>query len=84
METGVNSVPYDVNMIIYPHKLPEVSKTIQTFESCDDLFEAVGEVLQEVDQDKNEDDIKVICDKMYKLVKPSTAGEGGGGNKLKL
>jgi len=54
------------------------------FESCDDLFEAVGEVLQEVDQDKNEDDIKVICDKMYKLVKPSSAGEGGGGNKLKL
>ena len=53
------------------------------FESYDDLFEAVGEVLQEVDDEKNEEDIKKICDKMFKLVKPDT-GEGGGGNKLKL
>lgn len=54
------------------------------FESCDDLFEAVGEVLQEVDEDKNEDDIREICDRMYNLVKPGDAGGGGGGNKLKL
>ena len=51
------------------------------FESCDDLFEAVGEVLQEMDQDKNEKEIKAICDKMYRLVKPDA---GGGGPKLKL
>ena len=37
-ETGVNAVPYDVNMIIYTHKLLEVNKNIQTFDSCDDFF----------------------------------------------
>ena len=52
------------------------------FESCDDLYEAVGEVLQEVDLDKNENEIKAICDKMFRLVKPDS-GDGGGG-KLKL
>jgi len=51
------------------------------FESCDDLFEAVGEVLQEMDENKNEDEIRAVCDKMYRLVKPDA---GGGGGKLKL
>ena len=53
------------------------------FESSDDLFEAIGEVLQEVDEDKNEEDIKDICDTMFNLVKPSAADSGGRG-KLKL
>ena len=51
------------------------------FESCDDLFEAVGEVLQEMDENKNEEEIRAVCDKMYRLVKPDA---GGGGGKLKL
>ena len=37
-ETSVNAVPHDVNMIICTHKLLEVNKNIQTFESCDDFF----------------------------------------------
>ena len=53
------------------------------FESCDDFYEAVGEVLQEVVEDQNEEYIKDICDQIYRLVKPDT-GDGGGGGQLKL
>ncbi|XP_053164338.1 ATP-binding cassette sub-family F member 3 isoform X2 [Hemicordylus capensis] len=36
------------------------------FESVDDLFEAVGELLQDVSRDsKDDDDIRAICQRMY-------------------
>lgn len=36
------------------------------FESVDDLFEAVGELLQDVSRDsKDDEDIRAICQRMY-------------------
>jgi len=52
------------------------------FESCDDLFEAVGEVLQELD--KNEAEVQAVCDLLYRTVKPSQAQASVGAGKLKL
>ena len=52
----------------------------EDFESCDDLFEAVGEVLQELD--KSEEDVQKVCELIYRTMKPSQASVGSG--KLKL
>ena len=54
------------------------------FESCDDLFEAVGEVLQELDIDKSEEDVQRICELIYRTLKPSQEQSGVGAGKLKL
>ncbi|KAI5710184.1 ATP-binding cassette sub-family F member 3 [Diaphorina citri] len=39
------------------------------FENIDDLYEAVGEVLQEVAENKTDDDIRDICSKLFRLLK---------------
>ena len=50
------------------------------FESGDEVFEAVGGILQEVDASKEEDEIKDLCHKLIGLMKPTAAnGDSGGG-----
>ncbi|XP_013413453.1 ATP-binding cassette sub-family F member 3-like [Lingula anatina] len=39
------------------------------FESNEDVYEAVGPVLSEVDQDKSEDEVQDICDKLFHMLK---------------
>ncbi|XP_044734390.1 ATP-binding cassette sub-family F member 3 [Chrysoperla carnea] len=46
----------------------------EDFESSDEVFEAVGEVLQEVSNNKTEDDIKLICEKLLDMLKPNRSG----------
>ncbi|KAL1462188.1 hypothetical protein WDU94_014048 [Cyamophila willieti] len=41
------------------------------FENIDDLYEAVGEVLEEVAEDKTVDDIRDICSKLFRILKPN-------------
>uniref|UniRef100_A0A8D8U455 ATP-binding cassette sub-family F member 3 n=1 Tax=Cacopsylla melanoneura TaxID=428564 RepID=A0A8D8U455_9HEMI len=41
------------------------------FENIDDLYEAVGEVLEEVAEDKTADDIRDICTKLFRILKPN-------------
>lgn len=38
------------------------------FSTSDDLFEAIGIMLQQADDSKTEDDIKEICDRLYCLL----------------
>ena len=57
------------------------------FESGDEVFEAVGGILQEVDASKEEDEIKDLCHKLIGLMKPTSAnghsgGGGGGANRV--
>ena len=52
------------------------------FESSEDLFEAVGEVLQELD--KEESEVQRVCDLLYRTVKPSQDQATVGAGKLKL
>ena len=56
----------------------------EDFECSDDLFEAVGEVLQEVDGEKTESEIQKICEVLYRTVKPGQDKATEGGGKLKL
>ena len=56
----------------------------EDFECSDDLFEAVGEVLQEVDGEKTESEIQKICEVLYRTVKPGQDRVTEGGGKLKL
>ncbi|CAH0554649.1 unnamed protein product [Brassicogethes aeneus] len=41
------------------------------FEDSEEIYEAIGEVLQEVSSDKTEDDIRTICDELLHMLKPS-------------
>lgn len=43
------------------------------FENVDDVYEAVGEVLHEVEMDKTEDDIRKVCAKLLDMMKPDHA-----------
>lgn len=43
---------------------------VDDFESSDEVFEAVGEVLQEVSKDKTESDIRDICENLLNMLKP--------------
>ena len=58
------------------------------FESGDEVFEAVGGILQEVDASKEEEEIKDLCHKLIGLMKPTSAngdsggGGGGGANRV--
>ncbi|KFB45099.1 AGAP012005-PA-like protein [Anopheles sinensis] len=63
------------------------------FENGEEVYEAVGAILHEVSQDKSEDDVREICDKFLRLLKPTngSAGEdgdgdggGGGGGQRKI
>ena len=54
----------------------------EDFESCDDLYEAVGEVLQELD--KSEAEVQRVCELLYRTVRPSQQQGGTGGGQLKL
>ena len=56
----------------------------EDFESPDDLFEAVGEVLQEMDGEKSESEIQKICEVLYRIVKPGLDQATVGTGKLKL
>ena len=49
----------------------------EDFESCDDLYEAVGEVLQELD--KSEAEVQRVCELLYRTVRPGQQQGGAGG-----
>ncbi|XP_058128437.1 ATP-binding cassette sub-family F member 3 [Anopheles ziemanni] len=58
------------------------------FENGEEVYEAVGAILHEVSQDKSEDDVREICNKFLRLLKPTNGsagedgdGDGGGGQK---
>ena len=55
----------------------------EDFESGDDIFEAIGGVLQEVANEKTEDDIKELCDLLLHTLKPLSNGNANNsGRKL--
>ena len=41
---------------------------VEEFSTSEDLFEAIGPLLQQVDDTKTDDDIREICDRLYNLV----------------
>lgn len=45
------------------------SSSIEDFETVDDLYDAVGDILHEAAENEKEDDIKDICNGIIKLIK---------------
>eukprot|EP00062_Callorhinchus_milii_P026166 gi/632987964/ref/XP_007882848.1/ PREDICTED: ATP-binding cassette sub-family F member 3-like [Callorhinchus milii] len=43
------------------------------FESVDEIFEAIGDVLQEISDSKNEDNVREICQRMFNTLKLNTS-----------
>ncbi|GFN91712.1 ATP-binding cassette sub-family f member 3-like [Plakobranchus ocellatus] len=78
---------------VFPHIDHEISDYVNSvlddghedFETSDDLFDAIGMMLQQVDESKTEEDIKEICDKLYSLLHQTSNGSGrnvNGHNKV--
>lgn len=43
---------------------------MEDFETSDEIYEAVGEILHEVAGDKTENDIRLLCTKFHSILKP--------------
>ncbi|KAL3270009.1 hypothetical protein HHI36_009066 [Cryptolaemus montrouzieri] len=53
------------------------------FENSEEVFEAVGEVLQEISKDKSENDIRHICENLLNMLKPEqTNGTTTSGSRI--
>ncbi|KAJ8974035.1 hypothetical protein NQ317_001823 [Molorchus minor] len=52
------------------------------FEDSEEVYEAVGEVLQEVSSDKTEEDIRDICNELLNILKPNKAKTNNGPMKV--
>jgi len=61
-----------INDDIYNYVESVLETSAEDFETTDDLYEAIGEVLQEMDEDKTEDDIRDICSQVFNILKPDS------------
>lgn len=57
-------------------------KSVEDFDSSEDIFEAIGEILQEVSADKTEDDIRELCSKFHTILKPESDKINNKNNKV--
>lgn len=57
---------------LYQYVEGVLTSSADDFEDSGEIFDAVGEVLQEVANDKSEDDIKDICQKLWGIMKPGS------------
>lgn len=51
-----------------------MSNGADEFEDGDEIYEAIGEVLHEISQDKTENDVKDICERLLGILKPGKLG----------
>ncbi|XP_011208050.1 ATP-binding cassette sub-family F member 3 [Bactrocera neohumeralis] len=49
--------------------------SLEDFESCDDIYEAVGDILQSIDTGKSEENIRDLCDEFFNIIKKNTKNE---------
>ncbi|XP_019881799.1 ATP-binding cassette sub-family F member 3 [Aethina tumida] len=52
------------------------------FEDSEEVYEAIGEVLQEVSNDKTEDDIRNICNELLHILKPGKTNSSNGPQRV--
>ncbi|CAL1543684.1 unnamed protein product [Lymnaea stagnalis] len=76
---------------VFPHIDHEISDYVNgmledggdDFTTSDDLYDAIGIMLQQADESKTEDEIKAICDRLYLLLHNTTSnGTSGAVNGL--
>lgn len=46
-----------------------LSSSMDDFESCDDIYDAIGDILQNVNSEKTEDGIRDLCSQFYDIMK---------------
>lgn len=47
-----------------------VLESVEDFETSEEIYEAIGEILHEVGNDKSDEDIRSLCDKFHLILKP--------------
>lgn len=48
-----------------------LSSSVEDFDSSEEIYEAIGEILHEIAAgDKTEDDIRLLCSKFHTILKP--------------
>ncbi|XP_069753732.1 ATP-binding cassette sub-family F member 3 [Narcine bancroftii] len=63
----------DIDSELFQYVTGVLDTAATDLESVDEIFEAIGDVLQEVSASKNEDDIREICQKMFNTLKLNTS-----------
>ncbi|XP_055856800.1 ATP-binding cassette sub-family F member 3 [Episyrphus balteatus] len=49
--------------------------SLDDFESCDDIYEAVGDILQSINAEKTEDNIRELCHQFFNIIKLKSSNE---------
>ncbi|XP_048460215.1 ATP-binding cassette sub-family F member 3 isoform X2 [Rhincodon typus] len=63
----------DIDSELFQYVTGVLDSSAADFESVDEIFEAIGDVLQEVSVSKNKDDVREICQKMFNTLKLNTS-----------
>lgn len=45
-----------------------VLESIEDFETADDIYDAVGDILQSVNSEKSEDDVRQLCEQFFNIM----------------
>jgi len=72
----------NINDDIYQYVESVLQNALDDFETEEDVYEAIGEVLQEVEADKTEDDVRDICVQVLNLLKPDAKKKTNGVQKM--
>ena len=56
--------------------------SLDDFENGEEVYEAIGGILHEIDAAKAEQDVRSLCDEMMRLLKPSNNGQIANSNDL--
>lgn len=43
--------------------------SLDDFETCDDIYDAVGDILQSISEEKTEDEIRDLCTQFFNIIK---------------
>jgi len=73
-----------INDDIYDYVESVLETSGDDFENTEDLYEAIGEVLHELEEDKTEDDIRDICAQIMNLLKPDSGSEKATNGHLRM
>jgi len=71
-----------INDDIYEYVESVLETSKDDFENTEDIYEAIGEVLHEMEEDKSEDDIRQICEQILGIMKPGGITVTNGGLKM--
>lgn len=66
-----------INIIFVTQWLGILSGGADDFESGDDLYDAIGDLLHEIASEKEEDDIRDLCEQFLCIMKPMNNTQSG-------